>query len=243
VHNAAAVRLVRRSSDVSSALFQLRPDSMIVHADRGSPHQRTGQDQRAAAADPVEAGVGEPDPRPKEDAYAVFCGAIEHQTLIGFFPQLLATTNPDRHIGHLHLAFQSTGGTVGDCISLYNLFRAFTVDLTLYNIGALQSGAVTAYLGAPHRKISPHAHLMIHPCHCSAQFDTLSVLESTANSVRLDDARTEAIIRAHTRLPERLWATSKEAAVFLSAAEAVEYGFADEIAEFCPRPGAQVYSW
>ena len=182
-----------------------------------------------------------PGQQPKGDAYAVFCGTIDHHVIVRVFQELLQATNPKRNVSHLHLVFQSTGGTVGDCVCLYNLFRSFTVGLTLYNTGAIQSGAVTSYLGAKRRKTSPYAQFMLHRCHCSAQFENLNHLESTANSVRLDDARTEAIIRAHTRLPEAVWAKLNDGAVFLSATEAVEYGFADEIGEFCPAAGSQVH--
>ncbi len=177
----------------------------------------------------------------KVEVYSIFCSPIEQQVLFRIFRHLVEATAPAENIGHIHILFQSTGGTVGDCVCLYNLFRSYTLDLTLYNAGAIQSGAVTAYLGAQRRKTSAHAQFMIHRSHCSAEFASLSRLESTLDSVRKDDARTEAIIRTRSRLPDAVWERMKDSDVFLSGAEAVEYGLADEIGEFSPPPGSQIH--
>lgn len=175
------------------------------------------------------------------DAYAVFCGPIDQQVLGRVSQTLLRATRPRKGVAHIHLLFQSTGGTVGDCVCLYNLLRSLPVELTLYNAGAIQSGAVTAYLGAKHRKTSAYAQFMIHRSYCSPQFATLPRLEASVNSLRLDDERTEAIIRSQTHIPEALWTKMKETDVFFSGLEAVEYGVADAIGEFSPPSGAQVY--
>jgi ATP-dependent Clp protease protease subunit len=179
--------------------------------------------------------------RPKDEAYSIFCGAIDQQVVARIFRNLVDVTHTVENIGHLHVLFQSTGGTVGDCVCLHNLFRAFPLDLTLYNVGAIQSGAVTSYLGAKRRQTSAHAQFMLHRSHCSAQFASLSRLESTAHSLRMDDARTEAIVRAHTTLPDEMWIRMRESDVFLSGIEAVTYGLADEIGEFAPPPGSRLY--
>jgi ATP-dependent Clp protease protease subunit len=181
-----------------------------------------------------------PEPPPNE-IYGIFCGPIDQPVLSRIFRHLAETTTRADHPRHVHILFQSTGGTVGDCICLYNLFRGYPLDLTLYNVGAIQSGAVTSYLGARRRKTCAHAQFMIHRSHCSPQHASLNHLEAAVESLRFDDARTEAILRAHTRLPERAWSRIREGDVFLSAAEAIDYGLADEIGDFAPPPGAQIY--
>jgi ATP-dependent Clp protease, protease subunit len=175
------------------------------------------------------------------EAYAIFCGPINQPVLVRIVQHLLRATTPDTQIRGIHLLFQSSGGTVGDCVCLYNLFRSFPLELTLYNAGSIQSGAVTAYLGARRRIASPHAQFMIHRSHCTAEFVNLQHLESTGASMKLDDDRTEAILRAHTRLPDSVWRKMNETNVFISGAEAVAYGLADEIGDFAPAPGAAVY--
>jgi ATP-dependent Clp protease protease subunit len=178
----------------------------------------------------------------KADVYAIFCGPIEQGVLARFFKNLVETTSERNDGGHLHMLFQSTGGTVGDCVCLHNLFRAYPRVLTLYNAGTIQSGAVTAYLGAASRKASAHAQFMIHRAHCTAQFASITRLESTAVCLRMDDQRTEAILRSRTRLPEEVWGRMATGDVYLSGYDAVAYGLADEIAEFSPPHGTRIYT-
>jgi ATP-dependent Clp protease protease subunit len=177
----------------------------------------------------------------KPDVYAIFCGPIEQGVLARFFKSLVDMTTAREEAKHFHIMFQSTGGTVGDCVCLHNLFLHFPRVLTLYNSGTIQSGAVTAYLGASNRKASAHSQFMIHRAHCTAQFASIARLESTAVCLRMDDQRTEAILRSRTRLPEDIWTRMARGDVFLSGPEAVEYGLADEIAEFSPPHGQRIF--
>jgi ATP-dependent Clp protease protease subunit len=177
------------------------------------------------------------------EAYGVFHGEIDQQVLARMLRNLLRVTSPAAKITHVHILFQSPGGTVSDCVCLYNLFRTFTVELSLYNAGSIQSRAVTAYLGAKHRKMSGNGQFMLRrSAPYMAQSANLSRLESAIQSVRMGDAQIETIIRNHTRLPEELWRRVNEgAAIFVSAAEAVKFGLADEIVEFSPPPGAPIH--
>lgn len=177
----------------------------------------------------------------KVEIYSAFCGPIEQQILVRIMRHLVDATAMVETVSGIHILFQSGGGTVGDCVCLYNLLRSFPMDVTLYNGGAIQSGAVTAYLGAKRRRTSAHAQFMLHPSHCSAEFAGRRRLESTLDAMRGDEARTETIVRTHTQLPEALWAQVQEREIFFSGADAVRYGIADEIAEFAPPPGTRIH--
>jgi ATP-dependent Clp protease protease subunit len=182
------------------------------------------------------------DAESKAEAYAIFCGPIEQNVLARFFKNLVEATTAREDVKYFHILFQSTGGTVGDCVCLHNLLRSYPRDLTLYNAGMVQSGAVTAYLGAKRRKTSAHSQFMIHRAHCTGQFASITRLESTAACLRMDDARTEAILRTCTRLPDEILDQMAFGDVFLTGPEAVKYGLADEIAEFSPPPGLGIYT-
>jgi ATP-dependent Clp protease protease subunit len=175
------------------------------------------------------------------EVYGVFCGMINQQGLAAIIERLTKATAAQEHVTHVHLLFQSVGGSVGDCVCLYNVLRGYSLGLTLYNAGSIQSGAVTAYLGAQHRKASRHSLFMLHRAHTTLNAAASPTLESAVTSVRMDDVRTEAIIREHTRLPDALWERFRSADLFLTAAEAVSYGFADEIGDFAPPPGTRVF--
>lgn len=143
---------------------------------------------------------------------------------------------------HIHLLFQSLGGSVGDGICLYNFFQALTIDLTLYNVGAVQSIATIAYLGAKKRKTSAYAVFGLHRTHSSPQFATASRLQAATELMTIDDKRTEAILRKHLRLTDKHWSQLNLIELALTGEEAVSVGLADEVAEFSPPKGAKIYA-
>jgi ATP-dependent Clp protease, protease subunit len=84
------------------------------------------------------------------EVYAIFCSGIDQTSIQKIF--LAVATASQNNVKHVHLLFQSMGGNVPDGIALYNFFKTAPVDITLYNVGSVQSVAAIAYLGAKHRK-------------------------------------------------------------------------------------------
>jgi len=145
-------------------------------------------------------------------------------------------------VTHLHVLFQSSGGYVGDGVCLYNFFQSLQFDLTLYNVGSVQSIATLAYLGAKKRKTSAQATFMIHRSYNVPQATTSARLQSVAQSLSLDDQRTEAILKKHITLSNKQWAEFNYHDLVFSGTDAVQIGMADEIGEFCPPTGTQVFN-
>jgi hypothetical protein len=54
--------------------------------------------------------------------------------------------------------------------------------------------------------------------------------------------RGEGILKEHLTLPKALWTKHKHHDLYLTAAEAVRYGLAEEIANFAPPFGAKIFS-
>jgi ATP-dependent Clp protease protease subunit len=178
-------------------------------------------------------------PPPTLEIYALFCGTIDTTAVQRVFGGLGAAMS--NNIKHIHLLFQSTGGYVGDSVCLYNTFKALPIDLTLYNVGSIASGAVIAYLGAKKRKTSARATFMIHRTSNSPQLANAARLQSVAESVILDDKRTESILREHINMPSEKW-SALENELYFSGEEAVKIGLAHEVAEFSPPPGTQIFN-
>jgi ATP-dependent Clp protease protease subunit len=177
---------------------------------------------------------------PKE-VYAVFCGAINEVTAQRVASGIaLASANK---VEHIHLLFQSAGGYVGDGVFLYNLLRSSGIKITVYNGGQVSSAGVTAYLGGSSRKVSPQGTFMVHrTIWQGSQPTTAKNLAHMEKSAIIDDERTEAILRKHVAFPDETWMTIQFHDVYLTAAEAVQYGIADEIADFSPPSGVQIYN-
>ncbi|MBZ5586918.1 MAG: ATP-dependent Clp protease proteolytic subunit, partial [Acidobacteriia bacterium] len=128
-------------------------------------------------------------------------------------------------VTQLHVLFQSGGGYIADGICLYNFFRALTLDLTLYNGGSVSSIAAIAFLGAQHRKTSRFGTFMIHRSHSSPQNATAAKLEDIVRSLRIDDARTEAILRNHITLTQQQWNALNYENLTFSAEDSVRCAF------------------
>jgi ATP-dependent Clp protease, protease subunit len=144
----------------------------------------------------------------------------------------------------VHILFQSAGGNVGDGIALYNFLRTCPVDLTLYNVGTVASVGVIIFLGANRRVSHKHATFMVHR---STSFPVgahpAEKLEFTAKALRMDDERTEAILREHLRFEEGKWAELRNNAEFwFTGDEALKNGLITEIDDFAPPPKTTLYS-
>jgi ATP-dependent Clp protease, protease subunit len=172
--------------------------------------------------------------------YAVFCGDISQITAQKAVNGL--TIAMGAKVEHVHLLFQTAGGYIGDGVFLYNFFRTIPVELTLYNCGQVSSAGVIAYLGAKNRRTSRFATFMLHRSASTQQFATSTKLQHAAKSLVLDDQRSEAIVREHVKFPPEFWENLEHHDVYVSGEEAVNFGLADEVTEFAPPAGIQVFN-
>ncbi len=173
--------------------------------------------------------------------YATFSGLIDGQSIGRLFAGFgIATQNS---VSTVHLLFQSTGGNVGDGVSLYNYFRGLPLELHIYNTGTVQSIAVLAYLGAQHRHVSAHATFLLHKSTFTIPTPTTaSKYRSLAKTLDIEDARVEAIIRSHATIPPKKWRERSVQDLTFGADDAVQYGVAHNIAEFVVPSGGQLFN-
>ena len=179
-------------------------------------------------------------PNIPKQIYAIYCGGIDQASSQKVVNSLTIAMGGKAE--HVHLLFQSAGGYIGDGVFLYNLFRSIPIELTLYNVGQIASAGVIAYLGAKRRKTAATATFMLHRSTNSPQFATSTKLNHVAKSLVLDDQRTETIVRAHVKFPQEIWDAIEHQDVYLTGQEAVDFGLADEIGEFSPPAGTQVFN-
>lgn len=180
-----------------------------------------------------------PQPQPTE-VFATFVGNIDQAAVQRFFVGM--ATVMSTKISTVHILFQSTGGYIGDGVCLYNYFNSLPFDLTLYNAGSVQSIATIAYLGAKKRKVSTHATFMIHRSYNFPQAATATHLESITHALKLDDQRTETILRNHIKLSNAQWNDLNNHDLVFSAEEALGIGLVHEINDFAPPKGTRIYN-
>lgn len=179
-------------------------------------------------------------PAEPTEYFGIFCGDINLQNMQYLTRWLTVATGSN--VNRIHILFQTWGGNVGEGVYLYNLLKSFPIEVVIYNCGQISSSGVISYLGARVRKTTKNATFMIHKSHVSPQFANAEKLKSVADSLVLDDKRTEEILREHVELPPELWEKHKYADVFISGEEAVEFGIADGVAEFAPPAGTLIYN-
>jgi ATP-dependent protease ClpP protease subunit len=181
----------------------------------------------------------ESNPVDPQDAYAVFCGQIDESNT----QELMASlTTASRKGQSVHLLFQSSGGHVGDGICLYNFFRSLPIELTVYNVGAVFSAGVIAYLGAKRRIASKRAIFMIHRVTGRPGEIPAMVLKGIERNLRISDGNTESILAENVTLPEKMkWSDLDAYDFYFSGEEAAQIGLAHEIGEFAPPRGTPVY--
>jgi ATP-dependent Clp protease protease subunit len=177
------------------------------------------------------------------DLYGMFTGTIDPPNLQKFAANIdLACKGMPLGLQRVHIAFHSNGGGIGEGISLYNLFRALPFELILYNVGTVSSIAVIVFLGAKIRKVSARGAFMIHKTQTTPQAAITPTMKSLTEAAILADNRTEAILRQHIKMPDNRWAHFDHNDLWFSADEAVKFGIAQEIAEFAPPPGTQLFA-
>lgn len=176
------------------------------------------------------------------EIYATLAGPINEAMVQRVFQSFTLAMN--NQVRTLHLLMQSTGGFIGDGIAIYNFIRNIPLEVITYNGGFVQSVAVVSFLGAKEkRKASKTATFMIHRAKFSTPIPASSAqLKGMADSVTIDDARMEQILRAHITMPDEKWKVHKCADLHITAEQALEYKIINEIADFSPPLGATIFN-
>jgi ATP-dependent protease ClpP protease subunit len=176
--------------------------------------------------------------------YGVFTGTIDQNSLHKFqntFAQVSQQQNaPNKH---LHLLFQSTGGTIGDGIAMYYFIKNAPMGITIYNQGQLSSMATLAFLGASERIVSQHGTFMLHANRSGPVSLPSHHLKESLRGLEIDDDRVSAIYRSHLELPEDEWKRAGVGEFWLTADDAIKARLTTQIGDFVPPKGMQLIAF
>lgn len=158
-------------------------------------------------------------------------GPITSETALSVARQMLILSESDEPI---NVYINSPGGEVNAGLALYDLFGAFEGELRMYCIGqAASMAAVILAAGQKGRRfILPHSRVMIHEVLLGGGVSgSATSISRISESIMETRDLINSILARHTgkTVEEINRATSFDN--FMNAAEAVEFGICDEIAE------------
>jgi ATP-dependent Clp protease, protease subunit len=175
--------------------------------------------------------------------YTTFSGSIDAQSIARIFTAVGNATQ--NGVTTVHLLFQSSGGVINDGIALYNFVRGLSIDLHMYNAGAVQSVAFLPFIAAKHRHVSEYGVFFLHKSTFTPQAAATEASQFKAlyGSLVGDDARVEAIVKAHTKIPaSKFPVRTGRRGITIGAQDAVSFGIADDMCEFTVPSGSQTFN-
>lgn len=159
------------------------------------------------------------------EAYEFFgLEAVSAKSITDQFPEDI---NED-----ITLEVNSNGGLVTVGSEIYTALKEYKGHVTVEVTGMAASAASVAIMGADTIKISPTAQIMIHKALLTRASGNSDDLEKAVNALKSSD---QSIINAYvskTGLSEDEIFEMMKNETFMSANEAIEKGFADEIMTF-----------
>lgn len=132
----------------------------------------------------------------------------------------------------IELSVNSNGGLVTVGSEIYTLLKSYPGKVTAVVTGMAASAASVAIMGADKIVISPTAQIMIHKACFKEISGNSDEFDKASSALKSSD---QAIVNAYvakTGLPEEDIMDLMRNETFMSAYEAVEKGFADEVMTF-----------
>jgi len=131
----------------------------------------------------------------------------------------------------IEIIFNSNGGNCYDGLALYDKIRSSDCEMITVANGLVASMAVVAFLAGDKRVVTEHARFMNHKTSASIEAD-IDIIESDARETRLLEELILEIMSDRTGKPIK--ELRKEIRIgnrYISAEEAIEEGYADEMIE------------
>ena len=114
-------------------------------------------------------------------------------------------------------------------------------DGPVARIVAMGEIAATMFTAGKRRYCAPTAIFMMHPISVDANGTGSSPLRAALEAALADEARTEAILRQRTRIPESVLAQRRSSDVYITPEQALGYGLIDEVRDFTLPPGEKLF--
>ena len=134
---------------------------------------------------------------------------------------------------NLTLAFNCIGGNVDSAVALFDVLHAATVNVTTYNMSAVDSAANLIFQAGKRRVAHANSHFLFHPVTNGSVVGgmNLNSAQEMNEAMMASQREMTQILKARTKIPESVLDEMFRRQVILSAASALQYGVVDEITE------------
>ncbi len=152
------------------------------------------------------------------------------------------TTLSNEGVSRVVLCLASPGGWTPKALAVYNMLRAFPVELVTHAVGEVASAGNMPFLAGEVRYACPHATFMLHPGSFNVRDAELDANTMRERIDRLDghDDRERLIIKQRTNLTSAQVRALVERSTTLSSSQALEAGIVHRITQLKIPPGARV---
>lgn len=157
--------------------------------------------------------------------------AYDYYGLEGTSAKALASLLPEDG-SDITVEVNSNGGLVTVGSEIYTMLRNYSGKVTVEVVGMAASAASVAIMGADRVVMSPTAQLMIHKALFNYVSGNSDDLDRASNALKSSD---QAIVNAYalkTGKSEEEIMEMMKTETYMSAQEAVEHGFADDVMTF-----------
>jgi ATP-dependent Clp protease, protease subunit len=183
-------------------------------------------------------------PPPKKPVIIYFCAPMVHPATTKFRTTLCNAVN--LQVPSITVFMSSGGGMVEEGISLYGFIRSLPVEITIHNIGNVDSIALAVYLAASKRLANPDATFLMHDFYFPQPVQVSNRHQAADISVGLAGARrkTVGILRERTEMTDEQFQSLKflEESTIQDAEAAKQFGIAHDIQQAVVPAGAELFN-
>jgi ATP-dependent Clp protease protease subunit len=174
------------------------------------------------------------------EAYVHFTREINGDTTESLLDEV--TTLANEGVPRVVLCIASPGGWTPKAMAIYNMLRAFPVELVTHAIGEVASAGNVPFLAGEVRYACPQATFMLHPGSFNTKDEQLDVriMQERIDKLEGHDNRERLIVKQRTNLTAAEIRALVQRSATLTASEAVKVGIVHRIKELKIPSGARV---
>jgi ATP-dependent Clp protease, protease subunit len=181
---------------------------------------------------------------PKKPVVIYFCGQIVHPATTKFRTTLCNAVN--LQVPSITVFLSSGGGLVDEGLALYGFIRSLPAEITIHNIGQVDSIALAVYLAGTKRLANPGATFLIHDFYYPQPVPISNRHQAADISVGLSGTRGKVakILKERTKMTDDQFRKLKflEESSILEADAAKDYGITHEIQQAAVPDGTELYN-